>query len=106
MISPTQSSTASQNAKKTKKGKGNNKLPDLKPESPAPSIVSEDEDDVQEHLKDQKEADTDGNQPSVDFSLYLQQTGSIIALAKLMDALDNDNGQDVSDEIESDVASI
>ncbi|KAL3934674.1 MAG: hypothetical protein SGBAC_009656 [Bacillariaceae sp.] len=29
-----------------------------------------------------------GQQPAIDFVLYLQQTGSIIALAKLMDALD------------------
>jgi len=29
-----------------------------------------------------------GHQPAIDFVLYLQQTGSIIALAKLMDALD------------------
>jgi hypothetical protein len=37
-------------------------------------------------------------QPTIDFVLYLQQTGSIIALAKLMDALeygeDNDEGFD------------
>ena len=37
-------------------------------------------------------------QPSIDFVLYLQQTGSIIALAKLMDALeygeDYDEGLD------------
>lgn len=33
-------------------------------------------------------------QPSVDFVLYLQQTGSIIALAKLMDALDKDGDYD------------
>merc|ERR1712070_665408 len=40
-------------------------------------------------------------QPSVDFVLYLQQTGSIIALAKLMDALeygeDLDEGLDDSE---------
>jgi len=34
------------------------------------------------------------NQPPVDFVLYLQQTGSIIALAKLMDALDYGDGLD------------
>lgn len=32
--------------------------------------------------------DEPNQQPAVDFVLYLQQTGSIIALAKLMDALE------------------
>ena len=35
--------------------------------------------------------DTEQQQPPVDFVLYLEQTGSIIALAKLMDALEYDS---------------
>ena len=34
------------------------------------------------------EIEGQNEQPSIDFVLYLQQTGSIIALAKLMDALE------------------
>jgi hypothetical protein len=37
-------------------------------------------------------------QPSIDFVLYLQQTGSIIALAKLMDALEY--GEDLDDGLD------
>merc|ERR1712238_577434 len=51
-----------------------------------------DNDDQQQHPQ---------QQPAVDFVLYLQQTGSIIALAKLMDALeyggDLDEGLDDSE---------
>lgn len=43
--------------------------------------------------------DSERQQPPIDFVLYLQQTGSIIALAKLMDALENDgNGNGYNDE--------
>jgi len=38
-------------------------------------------------------------QPAVDFVLYLQQTGSIIALAKLMDALE-DGGEDFGENLD------
>jgi hypothetical protein len=44
------------------------------------------------------EEDKLNQQPSVDFVLYLQQTGSIIALAKLMDALEY--GEDFDEELE------
>ena len=37
-------------------------------------------------------------QPPVDFVLYLQQTGSIIALAKLMDALEY--GENFDEELD------
>jgi hypothetical protein len=62
-----------------------------------------------DHGKDvaSKESDLDNDdykqnqQPAIDFVLYLQQTGSIIALAKLMDALeygeDLDEGLDDSE---------
>lgn len=44
------------------------------------------------------EEDKLNQQPSVDFVLYLQQTGSIIALAKLMDALEY--GEDFDEELD------
>ncbi len=61
---------------KSEKISGNKRV-----DSPARSICSDD--DIEEDEKD-----TDKNQAPIDFSLYLQQTGSIIALARLMDALD------------------
>jgi hypothetical protein len=63
------------------------------PISPPLSVVSEDEasDDV-------FAATLETDQPPIDFALYLQQTGSIIALARLMDALDEGNGYDVYDD--------
>jgi cell fate (sporulation/competence/biofilm development) regulator YlbF (YheA/YmcA/DUF963 family) len=45
------------------------------------SVGSDDE-------SDEELLDTEHDKSSIDFSLYLQQTGSIIALARLMDALD------------------
>mmetsp|Transcript_17621 Transcript_17621/g.40624 ORF Transcript_17621/g.40624 Transcript_17621/m.40624 type:complete len:973 (-) Transcript_17621:158-3076(-) len=51
--------------------------------------------------KNEGQDDTQNQQPPIDFVLYLQQTGSIIALAKLMDALeygeDLDEGLDDSE---------
>mmetsp|Transcript_10203 Transcript_10203/g.14639 ORF Transcript_10203/g.14639 Transcript_10203/m.14639 type:complete len:778 (-) Transcript_10203:83-2416(-) len=41
-----------------------------------------------------KELEDTEQQPPVDFVLYLQQTGSIIALAKLMDSLEYGDGND------------
>jgi hypothetical protein len=55
-------------------------------------IDEEDEDDKVTHSQEQQQQ----QQPDIDFVLYLQQTGSIIALAKLMDALDY--GEDYNDE--------
>jgi hypothetical protein len=52
-------------------------------------------------MDDDDEDDKQNQQPAIDFVLYLQQTGSIIALAKLMDALeygeDLDEGLDDSE---------
>jgi hypothetical protein len=42
--------------------------------------------------------DSEEQQPPIDFVLYLQQTGSIIALAKLMDALEYGDGNEYSGE--------
>jgi len=43
--------------------------------------------------------DAEQQQPSIDFVLYLQETGSIIALAKLIDALkDGGDGNGYNDE--------
>lgn len=62
-------------------------------------ISDEDEDagdnaiDVENsNMIDQNLNDTDKSQPPIDFSLYLQQTGSIIALARLMDDFYEGNG--------------
>jgi hypothetical protein len=50
---------------------------------------------------DESQDEKQNQQPPIDFVLYLQQTGSIIALAKLMDALeygeDLDEGLDDSE---------
>ena len=44
--------------------------------------------------------DDEQKQPPIDFVLYLQQTGSIIALAKLMDALEyGTDGNGYNDEV-------
>jgi len=44
---------------------------------------------------DEEEEDEEAPQTPIDFVLYLQQTGSMIALAKLMDALEaSDYGGD------------
>jgi hypothetical protein len=44
--------------------------------------------------------DAEQKQPPIDFVLYLQQTGSIIALAKLMDALEfGSDGNGYSDDV-------
>jgi len=53
--------------------------------SPTPSV---DDDDEEEDPQNQ-----------IDFVLYLQQTGSIIALAKLMDALEY-GGEDYDEELD------
>ena len=52
----------------------------------------EEEDIDNDELINQKYLESDDSQPPVDFVLYLQQTGSIIALARLMDALDEGHG--------------
>ena len=73
--------------------------PPTEPASEVPTKQSKDADKNTESSNDpnqkDKAPDDDGSddekqneQPSIDFVLYLQQTGSIIALAKLMDALE------------------
>ena len=52
------------------------------------SSTSEDEEDFANKNPKLRNSEIDRDQPPVDFVLYLQQTGSIIALARLMDALD------------------
>lgn len=49
-------------------------------------------------LEDQIADEKQNQQPSIDFVLYLQQTGSIIALAKLMDALEY--GEDLDEGLD------
>jgi len=55
-------------------------------ESPSTSIGSDDEDATEQHGDDAQDS------YPIDFVSYLQQTGSIIALARLMDALDEGGG--------------
>ena len=54
----------------------------------APTIDLDKEDDDVIELEEDVEEDSEQQLPPIDFVLYLQQTGSVIALAKLMDALD------------------
>lgn len=67
---------------------------------------TKDLDEKDEHMNeledegDQVEEDPEQQQPPIDFVLYLQQTGSIIALAKLMDALEYDDEGFVDAELE------
>jgi hypothetical protein len=56
-----------------------------------------DDDDVEAGEEDQN---VEQRQPPIDFVLYLQQTGSIIALAKLMDALGYDGEGEEIDDVE------
>ena len=62
------------------------------PPSPSLSVVSED--DANEDIFT---ATLGTDQPPIDFVSFLQQTRSVIALARLMDALDGGNGYDVND---------
>lgn len=68
----------------------------LKKMSPSNSI---DEDDVEDADALEHEPDNDSQSNQIDFVLYLQQTGSIIALAKLMDALEY-GGEDYDEELD------
>lgn len=58
-----------------------------------PTGTKDDDEDVEEEGDDKL-----NQQPAVDFVLYLQQTGSIIALAKLMDALEY--GEDFDENLD------
>jgi hypothetical protein len=58
--------------------------------------------DKSKHIIDDDDDDNDSqnfNHPQIDLVLYLQQTGSIIALSKLMDALEY-GGEDFDDELD------
>lgn len=65
---------------------------EIKPTPPPPFIIRPNDNADTEEITAQKDLESDTKQPPVDFVLYLQQTGSIIALARLMDALDEGNG--------------
>jgi len=62
---------------------------DEKPRDPSPTT----------QLMEEPEDDDDDPQNQIDLVLYLQQTGSIIALSKLMDALEY-GGEDFDDELD------
>jgi len=79
-------------ATKVKKKKVKQLPKKIKSLSPSSFIVEADENAGTEEITTHKDLESDKNQPPVDFVLYLQQTGSIIALARLMDALDDGNG--------------
>lgn len=77
--------------------------PEPNKEAPVESVVedtpSHEKDSMStENLNDQKEEEDDEKE-QIDFVLYLQQTGSVIALAKLMDALEG-AGDDYHDELD------
>ena len=78
--------------KKSKSSDSTRKTSDESPNT-EPIVDINNEEEYQDEKKNQ--------QPAIDFVLYLQQTGSIIALAKLMDALeygeDLDEGLDDSE---------
>lgn len=61
----------------------NSKEEESKIYSDMPSIESD-----EESVEELRDPEIDKEYPFIDFSLYLQQTGSIIALARLMDAID------------------
>lgn len=81
-------------------GKGSRK----KTSSPSPpGTDDEDEGDDCRAATPTGEDDIGGDQPPIDFVLYLQQTGSIIALAKLMDALDYGDGAIYDEEVDAEL---
>jgi len=95
------------NAKKSKNKKKKEKLkqkkakqqqePEREKVSPEPDA---DRSDKKNHeVKKEAGFDDDYVDPKIDFVLYLQQTGSIIALAKLMDALEF-AGEDYDEELD------
>ena len=56
--------------------------------------------DQVKHVNDDDDDDSQNyHHPQIDLVLYLQQTGSIIALSKLMDALEY-GGEDYDDELD------
>jgi importin subunit alpha-1 len=97
--------TASKQAKKSKKQKKREKRKEKnktkvqvsKPSSDSDKAkgkkyqISDEDEDVADNANDadnttdQNSTETEKSQPPIDFSLYLQQTGSIIALARVMD---------------------
>jgi importin subunit alpha-1 len=92
-------STTSDASEKQKDGDKKSKSPNgsqspIDEASDMPFNSDGEKDDFVVDTEDEKQK----QQPTIDFVLYLQQTGSIIALAKLMDALeygeDNDEGFD------------
>ena len=88
-----------QNAAKTEKEAKSNKLASdpKQEESKGPTISSEPDDDNNGLGGVVTEDEQQNEQPAIDFVLYLQQTGSIIALVKLMDALEYGDNDDFDD---------
>ncbi len=88
-----------QKKKEKRKEKNKTKVQASKPSSDSEKAkskkdqVSDEDDDIDvadtntdaDNAADQNSVDAEKSHPPIDFSLYLQQTGSIIALARLMD---------------------
>lgn len=66
-----------------------------KEETPSPDSSSGKNDKNEDVKEEEEEATSKERHPPVDFVSYLQQTNSIIALAKLMDALEYGNEEDI-----------
>lgn len=89
-------STASDGSKE-----GNNHIAEESAKAIEAKDAKADDDEEDDDEGEGESDDKQNQQPAIDFVLYLQQTGSIIALAKLMDALeygeDFDEGLDESE---------
>mmetsp|Transcript_13244 Transcript_13244/g.28066 ORF Transcript_13244/g.28066 Transcript_13244/m.28066 type:complete len:1178 (-) Transcript_13244:173-3706(-) len=113
------STTASSNAESGQGGKSSAEVPPVigkhssrkggkKSAYSATNGSGTDEDDDDTLPLSSPNEDGSGNKgPDVDFVLYLEQTGSIIALAKLMDALDDgeENGE-IDPELEAELKAL
>ena len=84
-----------QNAEK--EAKSNKQTSTSKREEAKGATGASDQDEVDNGQGMVEEDDQQNQQPAIDFVLYLQQTGSIIALAKLMDALEYGANDDFDD---------
>jgi hypothetical protein len=93
------SSSMSYTSEKSDKNNGKDLSADIQDSKGKDTDASKDDGAESKNTEDAPDPSEERNQqPPVDFVSYLQQTGSIIALAKLMDALEY--GDDFDDELE------
>jgi hypothetical protein len=91
-------STGSDNSAKHSKGSDKSSEAHQEAHKTPTELVSENIEEL--HRKAENDS-AQNQQPTIDFVLYLQQTGSIIALAKLMDALEyGEDNEGVFDDTE------